>query len=178
MLSRNNITESMSKQLYINSASIMKPKLRQTLLSSGRTSNVVIFSMKEMILQIVTNKSIFHPGNLLLDPTNPCADPQDDGYYGTVNSGTWLTDAKSKECSLPNHIIMPFCHFMDRLSVDKYGKLTVEAVLTCCLWFNRKARNRSSSWWIHGSIEDQILFRDQTNYVRQEKLQDYHDMMA
>ena len=73
---------------------------------------------------------------------------------------------------------MPFCHFTDGLSVDKYGKLSVEAVLTCCLWFNRKARNRSSSWWVHGFIEDQKLFRDQKNYVRNERLQDYHDMMA
>ena len=94
LLSRNNFIESMNKKLYTNSASIMKPKLRPTLLSSGRTSNVVIFSMKEMILRMVTNKSIFHPGNLLLDPTNPCADPPDDGYYGDVNSGTWFTNAK------------------------------------------------------------------------------------
>ena len=44
--------------------------------------------MKEMILRIVTNKSIFHPDNLLLDQTNQCADQQDDGYNGEVNSGT------------------------------------------------------------------------------------------
>ena len=93
-LSRNNFIESMNKKLYTNSASIMKPKLCPTLLSSGRTSNVVIFSMKEMILRMVTNKSIFHPGNLLLDPTNPCADPPDDGYYGDVNTGKWFTTAK------------------------------------------------------------------------------------
>ena len=43
LLSRNNFIESMNKKMYINSASIMKPKLHQTLLSSGRTSNVVIF---------------------------------------------------------------------------------------------------------------------------------------
>ena len=72
----------------------MKPKLR--LLSSGCTSNDVIFSMKEMILRKVINKSIFHPDNLLLDPTNPCADPHDDEYYGGVNSGTWFIDAKTK----------------------------------------------------------------------------------
>ena len=62
--------------------------------------------------------------------------------------------------------------------MDTYGKLTVEAVLTCCLWFNRNARYRSSSWWVHGFVEDQGLFRDQKNYIRQEKLQDYHDMMS
>ena len=73
---------------------------------------------------------------------------------------------------------MSFYHLINGLSVDKYGKLTVEDVLACYLWFNRKARNRSSSWWVHGFIEDQTLFRDQKNYVRQEKLQDYLDMMS
>ena len=73
---------------------------------------------------------------------------------------------------------MPFCHFIDGLSIDKYGKLTVEAVLTCCLWFNRKTRNRASSWFVHGFVEDQKLLCDQKNYMRSEKMQDYHDMMS
>ena len=72
---------------------------------------------------------------------------------------------------------MPFCHFIDGLNVDKYSKLTVEAVTTCCLWFNQKARNRSSTWWVQGFIEDQNLFRDQDFYVRNEKAQDYHGML-
>ena len=93
-LNRKNFIESMNKKLYLDSASIMKPKLCPTQLTSGRTSNVVIFSMKEMILRMVTNKSIFHPGNLLLDPTNPCAEPPDDGYYGDVNSGKWYMNEK------------------------------------------------------------------------------------
>ena len=178
LLSRNNFLDNMNKKLYSKSVSIMKPKLQLTVLSSGRTSYVVTFSMKEMILRMVTNKSLFQPDNLLLDPTNPCGDVQDDGFYGDVNSGTWFTEAKMRECSLPNHILMPFCHFIDGLSVDKYGKVSVEAVLSCCLWYNRKARNRSSSWFVQGFIEDQQLFRDKKNYVRNEKLQDYHDMMS
>ena len=178
ILKRDQFIESMNQKLYSNSASIMKPKIHQTMLSSGRTTNVVTFSITEMILRMVTNKSIFHPDNLLLDPTNPCGDVIDDGYYGDVNTGTWYTDAKRRECSLPNHILMPFCHFIDGLTVDKYGKLSVEAVLSCCLWFNRKARNRSSTWFVQGFIEDQSLFRDQKNYIRTEKLQDYHDMMS
>ena len=73
---------------------------------------------------------------------------------------------------------MPFCHFIDGLAIDKYGKLTVEAVMTCCLWFNRKARNRASTWWVQGFVKDKKLFRDQQNYVRNAKLQYYHDMMS
>ena len=134
--------------------------------------------MREMILKMVTNKTMFHPGNLLLDPKNPCCDIPDDGYYGEVNTGTWYQNAKKHECTLPNQILMPFCHFIDGLSVDKYGKLSVEAVMTCCLWYKRNARNRSSSWWVHGFVEDQALFTNQKSYSKQEKLQDYHDMMS
>ena len=61
--------------------------------------------------------------------------------------------------------------FIDGLSIDKYGKLSVEAVLSCCLWYNRKARNQSSTWFVQGFIEDQTMFRDQKHYVRQDKLQ-------
>ena len=178
LLNRNSFIESMNKKLYSNSVSIMKPKLRPTVLSSGRISNFVIFSMKEMILRMVTNKCLFRPDDLLLDSTNPCGDILDDGYYGDVNSRTWFAEAKLRECLLPNHILMPFCHFIDGLSIDKYGKLSVEAILTCCLWYNRKARNRSSSWFVQGFIEDQTLFRDKKNYVRNDKLQDYHDMIS
>ena len=89
-----------------------------------------------------------------------------------------MKSAISKECSLPNHILMPFCHFIDGLKVDKYGKLTVEAVLTCCLWFNKKARNRASTWWVQGFVQDQKLFRDQKNYIRNDRAQDYHDMIG
>ncbi len=177
-LCRKQFIESMNKKMYDGPASIMKPKVCKTVLSSGRTSNFLSFSMREMILKMVTNKTLFHPGNLLLDPKNPCGDIADDGCYGDVNTGTWYQTAKKHECTLPNHILMPFCHFIDGLSVDKYGKLSVEAVLTCCLWYNRKARNRSSSWWVHGFVEDQALFMNQKSYSKQEKLQDYHDMMS
>ena len=43
-----------------------------------------------MILKMITNKSLFHPDNLLLDPEDPFSDPIDDGYYSDVNSGEWL----------------------------------------------------------------------------------------
>ena len=141
LMSRNKFIESMNKKLYGLSISLMKPKLKQAVLSSGHTSNVVVFSIKEMILRMITNKSLFHPDNLLLDPSNPCGDVKDDGYYGEVNTGTWFTDTKARECTQPNHILMPFCHFIDGLSIDKYEKLWVEAVSTCCLWYNRKAHN-------------------------------------
>ena len=72
----------------------MKPKISPVALSSGRSTNVVTFSFREIILRMVTNKNLFHPSNLLLDINNPFSDPTDDGYYGEVNTGTWFKEAK------------------------------------------------------------------------------------
>ena len=109
---------------------LMKPSVENILLSSGRHTNVVTFSFKEMVLRMVLNKSMFTPQNLLLNPDDPCSLPHVSSYVGEVNTGTWMKNAIEKECTLPNHILMPFCHFIDGLNIDKYGKLTVEAVLT------------------------------------------------
>ena len=157
---------------------VMKPLVNPIYLSSGRQTNVVTFSFKEIILKIVTNKSLFCPDNLLLDPKDPCKVPTESDHYGEVNTGSWWKEAIQNECKEPNHILMPFCHFIDGLKIDKYGKLSVEAVLSCCLWFNRKARNRSSTWHVQGFIQDQTMFHNQDGYVRDDRAQDYHDMMA
>ena len=65
--------------------------------------------------------------------------------------------------SLTKSYLNAFCHFIDGISVDKYGKLTVEVALTCCIWYNKKARNRASTWWVQGLVQDKKLFRDQKN---------------
>ena len=79
---------------------------------------------------MVSNKILLHPDNLLLDPKNPCCDTPDSALYSDVNTELWYLNEKKSECILPNHIIMLLYHFIDVISIDKYGKLTVEAVLT------------------------------------------------
>ena len=68
LLQRDRLLSSLNQRLYHKRSALMKPKLSLTTLSSGRTTNVVTFSFKEMILKMITNKSLFHPDNLLLDP--------------------------------------------------------------------------------------------------------------
>ena len=75
----------MNQILYKN-CTTMKPIINTIKLSSGRNTNVVTFSLKEMILRMVTNKSLFTPKNLLLSPENPCGDPIESKYYSDVNS--------------------------------------------------------------------------------------------
>ena len=108
----------------------MKPSVEPIQLSSGRSTNVARFSLKEMILYMVADRSFFHPQNLLLDTDDPLPDPSKSGYYGEVNTGKWFKEAKHNKCTQPTHILMPFCHFIDGLSADESGKLTIEAALT------------------------------------------------
>ena len=58
---------------------------------------------------------------------------------------------------------MSLCYSIDGLSVDKYGKSTVDAVFECFLWLNRKACNRASNFWVQDFVQDQKLFHDQKN---------------
>ena len=64
---------------------LIKPKVYKIIMSSGRTTNVVIFSIKEMTLHMVTNEGLFTPKNLLLNPKDPFADSPELANYGEVH---------------------------------------------------------------------------------------------
>ena len=84
---RDKFISGMNHILY-KDCTTMKPLINHIHLSSGRTANVVTFSLREMILRMVTNRALFTPENLLLTVDNPCSDPTDSQYYSDVNSGT------------------------------------------------------------------------------------------
>ena len=69
---------------------IMKPVVNNISLGRGKTTNVVTFSFKEMILRMVLNKSLFTPSNLLLDHVNPWSGPPESEDVGVVNTRTWI----------------------------------------------------------------------------------------
>ena len=152
---RNKLIQNINQMLCGNDT-FMNLIVEQIQLSSGRSTNIIDFSKKDMILHI-----FIHPQNLLLDPNDPLSDSPESGYYGEVNTSTWLKEAKCNEYTQPNHILMPFCHLIDGFRVDKYRKLTIETVLTLCMWFNRKERNQASAWWVQRFVQDQKLFRNQ-----------------
>ena len=62
----------------------------------GRIIDVVTFSLKEMILRMVLNKSLFTSSNLLFDPDNPYSDPPKSIHIGEVNTGTWMKDTQAR----------------------------------------------------------------------------------
>jgi hypothetical protein len=170
-----------TNRLYQNNTQFLQPRISKPIkLSQNNETLITTFSLKEMILNMVCNKHYFKPANLLLDPKNPWNDDDlNKDYYADVNSGNWFYKAKQLYCTNDKlDILMPFCFFIDGLKLDKFGKITLEAVLTCCLWYKRKARNRATSWWLQGFIQDHGLYRDnETPYDQKDKYQDYHIML-
>ena len=69
-MKRNSLITDLKERLYDSDIN-MNPRVQNLNLSSGRQTSIVTFSIKDMILRMVTNKSLFNPNNLLLDPANP-----------------------------------------------------------------------------------------------------------
>ena len=175
--SRAKFISNMNNTLFLGGV-MMKPRIDRIQMSSGRWTSVVTFSLEEMVLRMLTNTSLFRDENLVLDPNDIFAPPKESKYYRDIHDGSWWKEAIKNMCLENDQILMPFIYFIDGLKIDKFGKLTVEAVLQCCAWFNRHARNRSGTWWVGGFVQDQTLFRDQENYIRDDKAGDYHDMLS
>ena len=66
----------------------MNPRIQNVDVSSSCRTNIVNFSIKDMILCMVANKSLWNPGKLLLDPDNPLSPPKDTLYFGDVKTGS------------------------------------------------------------------------------------------
>ena len=88
----------------------MKPSVNKIIMSSGRSTNVVTFSIKEMILRMVTRKSLFTTKNLHLNPKDPFVDPPESACYGEVNYGSWFKEVK-KGMSLIKSYVNDFLSF-------------------------------------------------------------------
>lgn len=110
-----------------------------------------------MILRMVMNKNLFCRTNLLFDRNNPCPPSNASVYIGEVNSGRWIKRNYNSIVQFTKPRSHTFLS-IDSLNIDKYGKLIVEVVLAWRLWFNGKARNRGSTRWVQGFVQDQKYF--------------------
>ena len=147
---------------------MMKPWIERIRLKSGRFTSVVTFSFEEMVLRMLTNTNLFKKQNLVLDPENIFAPPKENDYYEDINDGSWWKTASENLCLESDQILMPFIFFIDGLKIDKYGKSTVEAVLACCAWFNKVARNCAGVRWVHNQKWPYFLPLGFQNYFGRE----------
>ena len=105
------------------------PSCKSISLSSGRKVNMTTFSLKNIILQMISDKSFFKSENLIIDPAHPTTVPSNKCDYSEPNTGTWYKNAANSLCSTPKHFIMNFACFIDKIKMDKFGTMGVEPVM-------------------------------------------------
>ena len=159
-------------------STLLQPKVKKIKLSSGMYVSMTTFSFSEHIVQQITDPSLFHADNLLLRRESLFTAPLDDGFLGDVNTGSWQQVAISTCDPDKKEIPLPLVFFIDGLMIDKFGKLECEAVLCSNMWLNRRARNRSSSWFVLGFLENLGRMNNDSRYTPRDKCQDYHDMLT
>ena len=175
------------------------PRTNQMTLSSKRRTTITTFSLRDFLTKTISNTLLFKKEHLLINPLDPCTLISNHDYYSDINTGdhyinSWkhIQSNHFTKNNDNNVLPCPLIYFIDGLTIDKFGKKSLEAVLCCFGLFKREIRNRESSWFVQGFVEDQNSFlsghvqgflEDQgSNCVEEkypsfEKLQDYHDML-
>jgi hypothetical protein len=147
------------------------------------TYNIIVpmtrFSFQDYIADLITDRSIWHADNVWFDPEDPYNIPGSESDYGDLNTGVWWERAVGLCNRELNEVVLNYILFIDGLKIDNNGKIECEAVLCCCGWLKREARNRSSSWFILGFLEDigRLKKGDAGNYTPGMKIVDYHMML-
>ena len=179
---RDRFIKQLESIVYGNEFRKFKPTLTILRLSSGVNVPMTRFSFVHQFLNLVTDPSIFHEDNLLLDPDTLFEVPETHDIASDVNTGEWHSKASRFCNSDKREVLLPLAFFIDGLAIDNYGKLESEAVLCCPLWLKRKVRNRSSSWFVLGFLENLSRMnngdRAYSTLSSRDKLQDYHDMLS
>ena len=175
---RNVSSKLLMKKLYSNDVTLM-PRLDEIKLSSNRTTSITTFSLKAAIVELVTNKTHFNAKNVLFNTSNPWERQEVDCDLSEPNTGEWMRGALKMCRDLgPRVLLFNIGAFIDELNIDKFGKIGVECIIIQWLFMTKSFRNTEDCWFPLGFIEDQKHFKDSNGYVREEKMQDYHDMVS
>ena len=153
------------------------PAVTNVPLPSGNTVNMTTFSLRNYILDLITD-DMFHHKNLLLDKDDPCKIPDGNIDLGEPNTGSWFREAALRMCTTDKHLLFNIGFFIDELKLDKFGRLGSEVVLGSYQGFVKDVRNMEQSWFPLGFVENQSNFKDQKGYVKEKKMNDYHAMIA
>ena len=154
------------------------PVKAQITLSSGRQASMTTMSLENAFIDMITSPN-FVPEILNINPKDPRYPKDNDGlFYGEPNTGNWGRDRFDEMKNDPSKVYAPLTFFTDGLKIDKYGKHSIEAVLGCFLWYNHEHRQKEENWFSLGFVEDQKSFDRSNEYIREERYQDYHDMLS
>jgi hypothetical protein len=163
--------------------------LRQTncnvTLHDGKTVTVPVFDMKEMLISILTDKTLmsnttFVEGyNVLtgdVDKNNSC-----NQKYGEVHTGDAWLPARDRYCTNPNCPTMPvdLIVFGDKSHTNLHGTLALTPIIFTLTLFNWPSRNNTRFWRPIGYIPNLSYGKGRADHRKtSDKLQDEHTCLS
>jgi len=162
----------------------MTPRQEILQLSTGRHVAISYFPLENMIKDMLNNKTLMAPENLLFsDCNNPSVDGPNLRTFGDVNTGFWWQCAKHHDCVNHNDVLWPLILFIDGMKVDNLaGKLRLEPISFTFSRFHRWVRHQDNAWRTWAYIEDvkQPVANvvDDSAISPKDRLQEYHDILA
>jgi hypothetical protein len=136
-----------------------------------------------LVASLLSDKILTQQSNLLID------DPlyhdrhynnnvvNDNIPYGDIHTGYWFQGTKHQLCREDNDLLCPVMFFIDGVSIDSAGRLSLEPVSFTLGIYNRRVRNLSSAWRILGFIERTDHLVDPGTNQTRSKRRLYHDVL-
>ncbi len=131
----------------------LHPKNFNVRLRTGTMVTVPVFDNKEMIISILTDKTLMTDKNFAegynvlssdVDPNKTCNEK-----YGEVHTGDAWIPVRNRYCQNDQGIkTMPVTLFVfgDKLHTDLHGALALTPVIFTLTLFNQSARNNTNFW--------------------------------
>ena len=144
---------------------------------SGRHVSVTSFDVDALILDMLTDKDLMHPSNLIFEDgtvDNPFLVKDTDCYSDFNSSEFYLQTMKQKGVNQENHILVPIQIYMDETTLDAYSKLSLHPLVMTLLIFNRSTRSLSMSWRTLAYIPNFDALFGTKNYSVDMKHNDFH----
>ncbi len=164
---------------------LLRPTNYNVTLHDGKTVTVPVFDMKEILVSILTDKTLmlntnFAEGyNVLtgdVNINNPCNQKYDEIHTGDA----WLP-TRDRFCANPNPPTMPvvLIVFGDKSHTDLHGTLALTPIILTLTLFNRTSRNNTRFWIPIGYIPNLSYGKGGADRRKtSDKLQDEHTCLS
>ena len=110
---------------------------------------VTKFDVRSAIVSLLIDPIVMNKKNLLInDSTYTSPKNNDHDSYGDIHTGYWFRNAHSFLCKKDDDLLCPLIFFIDGVSLDSFGRQSLEPVTFTLGIFKRKARNSNIFWRI------------------------------
>ena len=159
-----------------------EPRMIHTTLPSGRSITVPVYSFKEHVCNLLSDKTIMTKENLIYTTHNGNkfhVDSFNNGMYGDLHQTLWWIETMRKMIKEgSNELLVPIIFYLDALVLDAYGKLTLEPLSFTFAIFRRHLRNQKQAFRTLGFIEDLDHLYGANHITPDQKAADYHHICS